>query len=76
MVDEQWKPEGQEQLTTVAKYVLVVSFLASYSPAKMDLCMIGWVSDAQGQKRWHSGSMKMHSGGMARVNDVVLFAVA
>ena len=40
-VDEQWKPEGQEQLTTVAKYVLVASFLASYSPAKTDLRMIG-----------------------------------
>ena len=75
-VDEQWKPEGQEQLTTVAKYVLVASFLASYSPAKMDLCMIGWALDARGQKRQHVGLMKMCSSGTARVNYVVLFAVA
>ena len=75
-VDEQWKPEGQEQLTTVAMYVLVVSFLVSYSPTKTDLHTIGWVPDAWGKKRWCGGLMKMHSGGIARVNDVVLFAVA
>ena len=76
VVDEQWTPEGQEQLTTMAKYVLMASFLASYSPTKTDLHMIGWVPDVWGQKRWHGGLMKMRSGGTARVNDVVLFAVA
>ena len=75
-VDEQWKPEGQEQLMTMAKYVLVASFLVSYSPAKTDLRMIGRVPVVWGQKRRCVGLMKMHSGSTARVNDVVLFAMA
>ena len=75
-VDEQWKPEGQEQLTTVAKYILVASFLASYNPAKTDVRVIGRALDERGQKRRRGGSRKMRGGGTTRVNDVVLFAVA
>ncbi|KAF8584671.1 hypothetical protein K439DRAFT_1345558 [Ramaria rubella] len=57
------------ELTTVAKYVLVAAFLASFNPAKTDVKLVGRAPEERGKKRRGGGSRKSRGrgGGTAKV---------
>ena len=73
MQSERWgdrhgkERETRSALTTVAKYVLVAAFLASFNPAKTDMRLVGRAPDERGKKRRGGGPRKSRGGGRAKV---------
>lgn len=61
---------GETELTTVAKYVLVASFLASFNPAKTDARLIGRAPDERGKRRRGGGPRKARGGGRVKVGAI------
>ena len=65
------------ELTSVAKYVLVAAFLASFNPAKTDARLLGRAPDERGKtrkRRGGGGPRKPRGGGRAKVYTLGLLA--
>lgn len=58
---------SRAELTSIAKYVLVAAFLASFNPAKTDVRLLGRAPDERGKKRRRGGPRKSRGGGRLKV---------